>query len=243
LPDLSNPDCYDKAKAIFAASPDSWHIGSIRGFTFSVARKLRRMDRYLIDLLLEREKVEILHDRIDALIKTQMKRLSEVGADCIMFAEDWGSQDRLLVRPALWRERFRPRFADLCSFAHALGLKVFMHSCGKMTDIIPDLIEVGVDLLQFDQPRIHGIDILCEMQQLTPITFWCPVDIQRTLQTKDEARIRQEVRELLEKLWRGEGGFVAGFYPDEPSIGLEPKWQQMACNEFLKRGSPGSSTL
>jgi len=236
LPDFSNPGYYAQAKETFESLPDLWHIGSIHGFTFSMARKLRRMEQYLMDLLLEREKIEILHDRIDEQIKIQMKRMMQVGADSVMIAEDWGTQTQTLINPKLWREIFKPRFAELCSYAHSLGLKMFMHSCGKITAIIPDLIETGVDLFQFDQPRIHGIDTLREMQELGNVTFWCPVDIQTTLQTKDETLIRQEVNELLEKLWRGRGGFIAGFYWDETSIGLEPKWQQIASDEFLQRG-------
>jgi hypothetical protein len=105
----------------------------------------------------------------------------------------------------------------------------------KITPIIPDLIQAGVDLFQFDQPRLHGIDVLGQFQD-SGATFWCPVDIQRTLQTRDETVIRAEAREMLAKLWRGRGGFVAGFYSDEVSIGLEPRWQQIACDEFLQRG-------
>ncbi len=236
LPEFSNPDYYAEAKEIFTSAPDMWHIGFIHGFTFSMARKLRRMEQYLMDLLLEREKIEILHDRIDEQIKIQMKHMSEVDADCVMIAEDWGTQTQTLVSPKLWREIFKPRFADLCSYAHSVGLQMFMHSCGKLTVIVPDLIETGVDLFQFDQPRIHGIDTLAELRDQGGVTFWCPVDIQTTLQTKDEALIRQDADEMLEKLWRGEGGFIAGFYWDETSIGLEPEWQRIACDEFLKKG-------
>jgi uroporphyrinogen decarboxylase len=236
LPDFANPEYYARATEIFASCADYWRIGFVDGFTFSMARKLRRMEQYLMDLLLEPEKIGILHDRIDGQIKVQMKRMKEAGADCIMIAEDWGTQTQTLISPKLWREAFKPRFTDLCTYAHSLGLKVFMHSCGKMTDIIPDLIETGVDLFQFDQPKIHGIDTLQVFQQQGQVTFWCPVDIQMTLQTKDEATIRQEAGELVEKLWGGQGGFVAGFYMDEPSIGLEPKWQKIASDEFLKKG-------
>ncbi len=236
LPDFSNPDYYREAKEIFTATRDFWRIGLIQGFTFSIARKLRRMDQYLMDLLLEREKIETLHDRVDEQIKAQITQMRDAGADSVMIAEDWGTQRQTLISPTLWREMFKPRFADLCSHTHALGLKMFMHSCGKITAIIPDLIEAGVDLFQFDQPRIHGIDTLKEMQELGNVTFWCPVDIQTTLQTKDETLIRQEADELLDKLWRGRGGFIAGFYLDEASIGLEPRWQKIACDEFLQRG-------
>ena len=55
---------------------------------------------------------------------------------------------------------FKPGYIRLCRVAHEYGLKVFMHSCGKITAIIPDLIDAGIDVLQFDQPRLHGIDTL-----------------------------------------------------------------------------------
>jgi hypothetical protein len=236
LPDFDNPAYYVNAKTEFEAHPDMWHIGSISGFPFSIARKLRRMEQYLVDLLLEREKIGRLHDRIVEVLKIQIGRLKEAGADSIMFCEDWGTQEQLLINPELWRQEYKPRFRTLCNHAHERGLKMFMHSCGKVTEIIPDLIASGIDLLQFDQPALHGIDTLKEMQRLGHITFWCPVDIQKTLQTKDEDAIRSQANELLEKLWQGRGGFIAGFYTDNASIGLEPKWQQIASDEFLKKG-------
>ena len=236
LPDFSNLELYARARDVFASHPDHWRIGGIHGFSFSAARKLRRMEQYLIDLVSERDKIAILHDRIDEQIKAQMKGMREAGADSIMIAEDWGTQSQLLIHPRLWREEYKPRFAELCTYGHAQGLKVFMHSCGKMTAIIPDLIETGVDLLQFDQPTIHGIDTLAAYQDAAKVTYWCPVDIQTSLQTKDEVLIRQEVVEMLDKLWRGRGGFIAGYYADEASIGLEPKWQQVASDEFVEMG-------
>lgn len=239
LPDFSNPMYYQEAKVKFEANAHLWKIGCIHGLTFSIVRKMRKLEQYLMDIILEREKLSVLHNRIDRLIMDQIDNFARIGANSIMFAEDWGTQDRLLINPILWREEFKPRYKKLCSYAHNCGLRVFMHSCGKITDIIPDLIEAGVDLLQFDQPSLHGIDTLRQMQLLGKITFWCPVDIQKTLQTRNEDLIRAEARELIDKLWRGRGGFVAGYYEDEKSIGLDSKWQQIACDEFKKRGVAG----
>ncbi len=244
LPDFSQEAYYSQTRHLFQDSPDHYHIGGIHGYTFSVARKLRRMEQYLMDLVSEPQAIRLLHDRVDEQIRLQMLRLSEAGADCIMLAEDWGTQLDLLISPRLWRQEFKPRFQALNDYAHSLGLKVFMHSCGKMTAIIPDLIETGVDLLQFDQPRVHGIEQLQAFQEAAllegrRLTYWCPVDIQKTLQTRDEVAIRSEASELVRRLWLGErkrpaGGFIAGFYSDEASLGLEPKWQQIACDAFVQ---------
>ncbi len=236
LPDYSNPAWYAAAREAFAANPDLWKIGGIQGLTFSIVRKLRRMEQYLMDLMLDLDRLRILHDRVDEQICAQIAQLKLAGADSIMFWEDWGTQNQLLINPRLWRSEFKPRYRQICGYAHGLGLKVFMHSCGKMTAIIPDLIETGVDLLQFDQPQVHGIETLASFQEDARITFWCGVDIQTTLQTRDEALIRREACEMLARLWRGRGGFVAGYYADEASIGLEPVWQDAAVDEFLRRG-------
>jgi uroporphyrinogen decarboxylase len=177
FPNFDDASIYDSARRIFARYPQHWHIGSIHGFAFSVARKLRRMEQYLMDILLEPERIACLHDRVDEAILVQAHCLREAGADSIMIAEDWGTQTQLLISPRLWRKEFKPRFARLSQAIHGLGMSLFMHSCGKMTDIIPDLIESGVDVLQFDQPRIHGIDYLAGWQSSQRITYWCPVDI------------------------------------------------------------------
>ena len=62
------------------------------------------------------------------------------------------------------------------------------------------------------------------------------MDIQKTLQTRDEQIIRAEAREMLDKLWGGRGGFIAGYYTDNDSIGLTPEIQSWACDEFLRYG-------
>jgi uroporphyrinogen-III decarboxylase len=115
-------------------------------------------------------------------------------------------------------------------------MAVIMHSCGKITDIIDDLIETGVNCLQFDQPRLHGIDTLAD-RFAGKVTFWCPVDIQKTLQTQDPRLIRAEVKELIEKLGRNGGGFIAGNYVSDEALGIPPSVQDIARKAFVEFGN------
>ncbi len=236
FPDFSRPDDYEPARQRRAAHPDHWLTGSLPGFAFNIARKLRRLDNYLIDLLDAPDEIHALHDRIDNLLADMIRNFATAGADGVMFAEDWGTQAELMISPELWRREFGPRFERLCGIAHDTGLRVFMHSCGQISAIIPDLLAAGIDLLQFDQPELHGLDTLASYQQQRRVTFWRPVDIQTTLQSGDERLIRSRASEMLDKLWQGRGGFVAGYYGDNPSIGLEPRWQEAACDEFVRHG-------
>jgi hypothetical protein len=235
LPDLANPAYYEKARLAFQTrAGDKYRLGGLPGFAFNIARKLRKLEQYLMDLALEPDRMMTLSRRIDDLLEQMILQYARIGADAVMLVEDWGTQQGLMIHPEMWRRLFKPGFARLCHVAHGKGLKVWMHSCGKMTAIIPDLIEVGVDLLQFDQPRLHGLDSLAQFAGR--ISFWCPVDIQRTLQTRDPAQIEADAREMIYKLGGQGGGFVAGYYHDNASIGLDPALQKIACQAFTKYG-------
>ncbi len=236
LPDLANPANFQRVRDVCSdPTNERFRIGGMPGFPFNIARYMRRLEIFLADLLLYPQEVAQLLQRIEDLLAAVIEQYAAAGVDAVMFVEDWGTQLDLMIHPDTWRQVFKPGFQRLCDVAHGHGVKVFMHSCGRITKIIPDLIEAGIDLLQFDQPRLHGIDTLAQFHGR--ITFWCPVDIQRTLQTRDEGLIRAEARELIEKLGGLEGGFMAGYYADNPSIGLEPHWQEIACRAFMEYGA------
>lgn len=235
LPDLANPaNFYRVRDACADPSNDRYRIAGLPGFPFNIARYIRRLEAFLMDLLLEPERVAALLRRIEDLLAETIVQYARAGVDAVMFPEDWGTQNALMIHPDTWRQVFKPGFRRLCAVAHENGIKVFMHSCGKITAIIPDLIEAGIDLLQFDQPTLHGIDVLGRFHG--QITFWCPVDIQKTLQTQDEAAIAAEARALIETLGGPDGGFVAGYYGDNVAIGLDLHWQDVACRAFMRYG-------
>jgi hypothetical protein len=235
LPPLNDPVYYESvAKAVQDNSENKFIQGGIPGFVFNIARKLRRLDQYFMDLIIEKEKIRILHDRLEELLTAMIKNYGACGVDGIGFAEDWGTQEGLFINPELFREEFKPRFERLCRTAHDCGLFILMHSCGKITDVIPDMIEAGVDAFQFDQPQLHGLETLGSFSDRA--TFWCPVDIQKTLQTKDKRIIQDKAKEMIRSLWKN-GGFIAGYYGDNVSIGLEPEVQEWACEAFAEWGS------
>jgi uroporphyrinogen decarboxylase len=237
-PDLGRRADYAQAAERFAADAEHFRAGGLPGFVFNVARKLRRLDNYLCDLMLEPANVRRLNDLVRAELLKAIDCWAAAGADAVLFCEDWGTQDRLMISPAMWREVFQPEFRLLAGRAREHGLYVLMHSCGKITDVIGDLIDCGVHCLQFDQPRLHGIETLSRLFG-GRVTFWCPVDIQKTLQTRDRGQIRDEAKLLVEKLGGFGGGFVAGYYGGNEAIGLTPDVQDIACKAFVEFGSPG----
>jgi hypothetical protein len=234
LPDLTVLSHYEPLIQYWEENPDKYRVGWLGGFTFSITRYFFTLQDYLMNLALEPERMGALMDRVDDMIEAMILRFAELGADGVMIFEDWGTQQRLMISPAMWREQFKPRFRRLCGTIHDAGMTMFMHSCGKMTAIIPDLIEVGVDVFQFDQPRLHGFDVL--NQYAGQVTYWCPVDIQTTLQTGDIDQVEADVCAMIEKLGTAHGGFIGGYYPQPEAINVDPEFQRAASRLFMKHG-------
>jgi len=204
---------------------------------FAIARYMRRMENFLADVAAEPERVKHLLGRVADIVEVEIYRLADCGVDGIMSGEDWGTQDRLLVSPQTFRGVFKPFFARLCGAAHSRGLSVWFHSCGHVTEVIEDWVEVGINVCQFDQPELHGIDYLAEKFG-GRMHFWSPVDIQKTLPSRDAARIEAAAKEYVEKLGGFGGGFIAGYYGSNEALGLDPKYQEIACRAFMKYGDP-----
>jgi len=236
LPDYDLPARYEAVREAFAAGADRFRLGWLPGFPFSIARKMRRLDNFLVDVLAEPDRTRRLLGMVEEQLHHAIRRLAAAGADGVMFCEDWGTQDRLLVSPRVWRDMFGPGFGRLCATARECGVFVLMHSCGCIREVMDDLIAAGIACFQFDQPDLYGIGALAR-DFGGRVTFWCPVDIQATLQTRDPARIEASAREMIERLGAG-GGFIAGYYGSNEALGLDPKYQDAACRAFVRCGAP-----
>ena len=94
---------------------------------------------------------------VSDLVIAQVDVYAQVGCDGVFFCEDWGTQERLLVSPTMWDRMFRWTFERLIERAHAHGMTVWMHSCGCVRDIIPTLVDLGLDVFQFSQPELTGL--------------------------------------------------------------------------------------
>jgi len=237
FPELANAKLYENVKKVFSKSQDKYNLGFLPGFCFSVARKLRKLDNFLMDIKLETENVTELMRRIEALLADMMTQYADAGADGILFPEDWGTQERLFISPHDWQEIFKPSFERLCATARQHNLTVWMHSCGYTYEIIPHLIEVGIKVLQFDQPELLGIERLGK-DFGGKVTFWSPCDIQKILPTGNMQLIEDSVRRMVQYLAINGGGLIAKSYgrsfEDLQSIGVKPKCNEFAYQCFIK---------
>ncbi len=233
LPDLDNPAYYEGARRLGAGAGDKFRVGWLPGWPFAICRYLRKMENYFVDLIAERERIDILHDRVTTLLEGVIDRFGEAGMDGVFFCEDLGTQDRVLIGPRMWDDIFRPLYERLTSRAHAHGMKVIQHSCGYNWELVDRLCEAGIDCLQFDQPAIYDEAALARTLRRHRVGLFSPCDIQKVLPTGNRAFIEAETRRLVETF---RGGFIAKNYGDLHGIGVLPEWDQWAYETFVEAG-------
>jgi uroporphyrinogen decarboxylase len=116
--------------------------------------------------------------------------------------------------PALWREYIKPRISRLYALVKSRGKKVFIHSCGKVEEIFPDLIECGVDVFNPFQPEVMDVEEI-KRRYGARITFFGGISTQKTLPFATAAQVKEEVARLIERVGKG-GGYIAAPAHDIP---------------------------
>ncbi len=176
---------------------------------------------------------------LDVLVDMNLyaiERYAAAGADGYMWCDDWGLQNRLMISPESWRDLWKPRYARVYRAAHDAGLLTFLHSCGHISAILDDLIDIGLDVIQMDQQENMGLDLLGGRFG-GRITFWCPVDIQVTMVHGTLDDIRAYCRRMVKTLGRPNGGFIAQWYGDPAGAGHRQEAIDAMCDEFVRLGS------
>ncbi|MBC8384218.1 MAG: methyltransferase, partial [Candidatus Cloacimonetes bacterium] len=188
---------------------------------------IRGTENALIDVLMPDYGFKDLLKRIHEFYLKEMEFWVKAEVDAIMFMDDWGAQNRLLINPEAWREFFKPLYKDYCDLAKSSGKFVFMHSDGFIQDIYPDLIEIGVDAL--------NSQLFCmDMKELSrtakgKISFWGEIDRQHILPSKNPEEGRDAVRKVAQHLYDFTGGIIAQF---EFGIGANPDTAMVIFEEW-----------
>jgi len=231
-PDYSHPDCAVEMMALFAQPTDKFKLARIGGWIFDNARYLRKMEIYFCDMAMYPDEVDRMHQIVAGVYEQKIHWAGKAGADGIMIGEDMGTQTGLLFSPKMFRHYFKDMYTRLMSIAHDYGMKVLMHSCGQNWSIVPDLLDAGVDVFQFDQPAVYDMPKLAALLRERKAALWSPVDIQEILPTGDRAFIEAGAREMVDIF---EGGLICKNYGDLPGIGVEEEWDNWAYNAILQR--------
>ena len=177
--------------------------------------EMRGMSQFLEDLLLEPEIADAIVCIVADLAYDYYRNIIETGKDhigrnfvCIHLADDWATQSGLLISPTIFRTFFKRHYRRIIDLAHAAGLLVEFHCCGSVLELIPDLIDAGIDILNPVQTSATGMDpVLLKREFGKDITFSGGVDVQKVLPFYSRQEVKDEVKHLLDTLGEG-GGYI-----------------------------------
>ena len=191
---LVNPSCTTSDKFMISMWDDSMP------HPFERMQHLRGSEQLFLDLAYLEPEVYLLRDMVHDFFMKQLALWVKTDVDGIQIADDWGAQQALLISPDLWRSFFKPLYRDYCDLAHAHGKFVLMHSDGYILDIIPDLIEIGVNAVN-SQLFCMPVETLAE-RFAGKMCFWGEIDRQRLLPFGTPEDVRAAVRRVAKAFMR-----------------------------------------
>jgi uroporphyrinogen decarboxylase len=210
-PDPTRPELYvDAERTLAEFGAEYWIVGVTVTTIWETAWALRGYDQMLTDLVEDPELADCILEIPFRYHLAAAKKLTSMGVDMIWLGDDVGSQRAMLISPRTWRRFLKPRMAEFIATLKAINpaVKVAYHSDGNILPIIPELIEIGLDVLNPIQPacmdpaqlkREYG-DRLC---------FWGSIDEQETLPFGTPADVTNEVKTRLATIGAG-GGLIIG---------------------------------
>lgn len=186
---------------------DAYILVEIWTSDFEKAYNARGIQNFLADMAGEPEFAKRL---LDFITEKNLEKLEQIvktpGIDGVLLGNDWGSQRDMLMSPATWRDLLAPGAKREYEVIREAGLDVWVHSCGNIRQIIPDLIQMGVNVLNPVQPECMDIRELKDTFG-DRMTFWGGISTQQTLPFGTEAEVEAETKAVAAYMGK-DGGYL-----------------------------------
>jgi len=198
---------------------------------FERMQQLRGFQNLLVDLTRKRREVRILINKVLEYNLEFIRRLVETDVDAVSFADDWGTQNGLMINPEIWRELFKPAYEKMFKEVHKAGKHVFFHSDGNVSEIIPDLISCGMDVFypQFGVMKIEDWKYICGGK----VCIIASIDVQYIFPWGKPKEVRKYAEKMIETLGSYDGGLI---FAPEIAWGIPLVNIEVAFETFWKYG-------
>lgn len=234
-PDPNRPELYSEAERVIREfKHEYWIVGVTVTTVWETAWALRGLEQMLIDLVLNRALADRILDIPYLYHLAAARKLVELGVDMIWIGDDVGAQENMLIAPDQWRDVFKPRMAGFIGVLKEMNpdVKVAYHSDGNVYQIIPDLIEIGVDVLNPVQPACMD-PARVKKDFGDKLCFWGTIDEQHTLPFGSPDDVRREVATRLSTVGKGGGLIIGPTHHVQLDTPLENFWAML---EAIKGG-------
>jgi len=209
LPDVrglgSYTDFYDTITRL-RETTDCFLLVTFYASLFEKAWFLRGMENLLVDMAVHEDYCEALFERIVTADLSMLEMMLSADVDGVLLGCDWGSQQALLMGPEFWHRYIGPRHARMFKRIRQAGKYAFLHSCGDIFAVLPDVVDMGVQVLNPVQPECMDIATI-KSRFGDKLAFWGGISTQQTLPMGSPDDVRREVRAVA-ALLGARGGYI-----------------------------------
>lgn len=183
---------------------------------FEQLQQLRGMENFLVDIVVNSDDLKPFMDAMLEFNLAWIEQWIRLDYDGLQFADDWGGQRGLIIKPQTWRKLFKPYYKEMFDKVHDAHMHVWFHSDGRINEIIPDLIEIGVNVINC-QVSVIGHEWVRENMK-GRVAIRTDIDRQWVLPFGSESEVMEEVQRTFEACGGPKGGIIAcgEICPDVP---------------------------
>ncbi len=236
IPDYSQDFRYENAKKLIEEEKTGKYILGMPPHALNqTVYELFGFEDFMVNVGINEGVIIELSEILEKSLIKIISQFKRIGADGIILIDDIALQDRPMMSAEKFRKIFIPSYKRVFEHCHNLGIDTFMHSCGNLTELLPDLITAGLDVINLDQQDNMGMQYLSDNFR-GKVCFFNPLDIQRS-QYETKEQIAKRVEEMLRLLATKNGGFIAKTYPDPVAIAQSDEYLEAMTSEFNKQGN------
>jgi uroporphyrinogen decarboxylase len=237
-PDPDDPRRYAGFAQQLAGAGDKFVMFCFGQGIWERLHMLLGMDKAMLAFVRQKDEVHEILDRVldhHVRVMQNCHRMASGRIDAAAMADDWGVQDRAFLSARMFREFFQPRYARWFDEIKRLGLHTWLHSCGKINALVPDLIDAGLEVINNQQPNTVGLREFGGAFR-GKICFEAIVDTQSTLPRGTYDEIRQQAHEICQYYGTPQGGLIASDYNDAAALGVTTDRRYVMFEAFAERG-------
>jgi hypothetical protein len=232
LPAVNESDRFQGIGQFLKESEGYYRLAMLIVNGFTTYTFLRGFENAMIDFAERNPDALNLLKQIFEFEKELIKLCKEHGLDGFHLGDDWGTQQAMIISPAMWDELFAPLYKDLIEYAHELDMDVWFHSCGNFAEIAERLHDAGVDVLNIAQPNVVDTEAVGKILKGRQC-FLIPLSYQTTSISGTTSEIFSEAVRMYKELSAENGGFI-GYVEEYYCMGMS-RGNFEACKEAFKR--------
>ncbi len=227
LDDYQPPDATDRNRFRFwnkltqDFSKDQYIMGCpAQAFLYDKSSFLRGFTNIMVDFVRNPKQVHKLISYVTDFFYDQIPLIKEVcpELDAIFVLDDLGTQKSPFVSPRLFKKFYYEPYKKIIDLTHDLGLDFLLHCCGQVKELFPIFLDLGIDVMQFDQPNLTGVENYKIYAEQHKMAFWLSSDLQTTFTQGTPEDVEEEVKYFVKEIGNNYGGLIFSMYNDNRAM-------------------------